>query len=99
MLGQIVTVSLLNFKSIPNRFLPSMVVVVGIACVVGVLLSMLSLSTGYVASEMKAGDPGRAIIIADGIENESASALTRDQVNIIKDAPGIKKDVDGAPLA
>jgi putative ABC transport system permease protein len=60
---------------------------------------MLSLTTGYVQSEMRAGDPGRAIIIADGQENESASALTRDQVNIIVDAPGIKKDADGAPLA
>ena len=99
MLHQIATVSWLNFKSLPNRFWPSLVIVVGMACVVGMLLSMLSLSTGYVASEMKAGDPGRAIIIADGTENENASALTRDQVNIIKDGPGIRKDVDGSPLA
>jgi putative ABC transport system permease protein len=67
--------------------------------VIGVLISMLSLTTGYVQSEMKAGDPGRAIVIADGQENESASSLTRDQVNVITDAPGIKKDTDGAPLA
>ena len=97
MLRQIAIVTALNFKSMPNRFWPSLVIVVGMACVVGVLLSMLSLATGYVQSEMKAGDPGRAIVIADGVENESASSLTRDQVNIIMDAPGIKKDVDGAP--
>jgi putative ABC transport system permease protein len=99
MLRQIAAVTLLNFKSLPNRLWPSLVIVVGMASVIGVLISMLSLTTGYVASEMKAGDPGRAIIIADGQENESASALTRDQVNIIMDGPGIKKDLDGAPLA
>jgi putative ABC transport system permease protein len=99
MLRQILAVTILNFKSLPNRLWPSLVVVVGIACVVGVLLSMLSLVTGYVDSEMKAGDPGRAIVIADGVENENASSLTRDQVNIIKDGPGIKKDVNGSPLA
>jgi putative ABC transport system permease protein len=99
MLRQIAAVTLLNFKSLPDRFWPSLVIVVGMACVIGVLISMLSLTTGYVESEMRAGDPGRAIIIADGQENESASALTRDQVNIIMDAPGIKKDADGAPLA
>ena len=99
MLSQIVAISFLNFKGLPNRFWPSLVVVVGMACVVGVLLSMLSLSTGYVASEMKAGDPGRAIILSDGQENESPSVLTRDQANIIMDSPGISKDSDGTPLA
>ena len=76
MLRQIAAVTLLNLKSLPNRVWPSLVIVVGMACVIGVLISMLSLTTGYVESEMRAGDPGRAIIIADGQENESASALT-----------------------
>lgn len=69
------------------------------ACVVGVLLAMLSLVEGYVRSEEQAGDPGRAIIIFNGIENELASALTRDVVAMIKDAPGIRKDSDGSPMA
>ena len=97
--GQTVTVTKLNFKSLPRRFWPSLVIVVGMACVVGVLLAMLSLVEGYVRSEEQAGDPGRAIIIFNGIENESASALTRDSVAIIKDAPGIRKDSDGNPMA
>jgi putative ABC transport system permease protein len=97
--GQIVTVTKLNFKSLPRHFWPSLVIVVGMACVVGVLLAMLSLVEGYVRSEEQAGDPGRAIIIFNGIENESASALTRDSVAIIKDAPGIRKDSDSNPMA
>ncbi|HWC63084.1 MAG TPA: hypothetical protein VG501_05630, partial [Rhizomicrobium sp.] len=98
MIRQITTVSWLNFKNFPSRFWPSLVIVAGMASVVGVLISMLSLTTGYVQSEMKAGDPGRAIIIADGVENENASALTRDQANVIKEGPGIQKGADGAPI-
>jgi putative ABC transport system permease protein len=60
---------------------------------------MLSFSTGYVENEMKAGDPGRALILANGLELEDASRLSRDQVAGILDAPGIRKDADGAPLA
>src|ERR1700749_327575 len=90
-LRQIAAVTALNFKSLPGRFWPSLVIVVGMACVIGVLLAMLSLVEGYVRSEEQAGDPGRAIVIFNGIENESASALTRDSVAMIKDAPGIRK--------
>jgi putative ABC transport system permease protein len=96
---QIAAVTLLNFKSLPNRFWPSLVIVVGMSCVIGVLVSMLSFTTGYVQAEMKAGDPGRAIVISDGRENEFISALTRDQANTIMNAPGIRRDADGSPLA
>jgi putative ABC transport system permease protein len=99
MLRQIVAVSFLNFKNLPQRFWPSLVIVVGMTCVIGVLLSMLSLTTGYVQSEMKAGDPGRAIVISNGRESENASSLTHDQAAIIMDGPGIAKDADGSPLA
>jgi putative ABC transport system permease protein len=98
-LHQIASVSAMNFRNLGSRFWSSLVIVIGMACVVGVMISMLSLTTGYVASEMKAGDPGRAIVIADGVENEAASSLTHDQANIIMDGPGIRKDADGAPLA
>jgi putative ABC transport system permease protein len=96
---QIVAVTLLNLKSLPQRFWPSLVIVVGMTCVIGVLLSMLSLTTGYVQSEMKAGDPGRAIVISNGRESENASSLTLDQTAIIMDGPGIRKDAHGARLA
>jgi putative ABC transport system permease protein len=99
MLEQIVAVTLLNIKSLRGRLWSSLVIVVGMACVITVLISMLSLDAGYVESEMKAGDPGRALILAEGQEIEEASSLTRDQAAIIMDAPGIRKDADGTPLA
>ena len=99
LLRQILAVIILNFKSLPARVWSSLVIVIGMACVIGVLLSMLSLVVGYVGSEMQAGDPGRAIVISTGIENEVASSLSRDAVALIENAPGIRKDSDGRPLA
>jgi putative ABC transport system permease protein len=99
MLKQIAAVSLLNIKSLKARLWSSLVIVVGMTAVIAVLISMMSFTTGYVESEMKAGDPMRALILSSGLENENESRLTRDQVALITDAPGIRKDGDGTPLA
>ena len=99
MAREIAAVMLLNLRNLPGRSWSALVIVVGMACVVGVLLSMLSLVTGLVQSEMKAGDPGRAIILSQGMDNEGGSSVRRDEAAIIMDSPGIRKDADGSPLA
>ena len=69
------------------------------AAVAGVLISMLSLTTGYLQSQWKTGDAGRAIVIAAGNESEVSGGLPHDAAAIIMDAPGIGKDGSGAWLA
>ena len=63
------------------------------------MLSMLSLSTGMREAYAKAGDPGRAIVVSKGADQEGQSAITRAEAPVIADAPGIAKDKDGKPLA
>ena len=99
MLRQIWIVSALNFKSLPGRFWQSMVIVVGLAATIGVMLSMLSVSAGMREGYAKAGDPGRAIVISKGADQEGQSAITRAMAPLIAVAPGIAKDTDGKPLA
>src|SRR3954447_13521405 len=99
MLRQIFIVSALNFKSLTSRFWQSMVVVVGLAATIGVMLSMLSLSAGMREAYVKAGDPGRAIVISKGADQEGQSVITRAMAPLIAVAPGIAKDTDGKPLA
>ena len=96
---QIVAISLLNFKTLPQRFWPSMVIVVGMACVVGVLLSMLAMTTGLAYVFLAAGDPSRAIVLSAGAQNEFGSSMPRSSVQIVMDAPGIARDAQGAPIA
>jgi putative ABC transport system permease protein len=99
-LRQTVFVTLLNFKGLPARFWSSLVIVVGMACVIGVLLSMLSLVAGMTQSLLAGGDPGRAIVLSQGSGNqyEYGSHIPRAWLNIIKSAPGIRKDRDGSAI-
>jgi putative ABC transport system permease protein len=99
MIRQIFIVSALNFRSMGQRFWQSMVIVVGLAATIGVLLSMNSLSEGMLKGYLKAGDPGRAIVVSTGATSEPASHITRDMAKLISVAPGIAKDAAGAPLA
>jgi putative ABC transport system permease protein len=99
MLRQIWIVSILNFKSLTLRFWQSMVIVVGLAATIGVMLSMLSMSAGMRQAYFNAGDPGRAIIVSKGADQENSSVITRAMAPVIADAPGIARDKDGKPLA
>jgi putative ABC transport system permease protein len=99
MLRQIWIVSVLNFKSLRSRFWQSMVIVVGLAATIGVMLSMLSMSAGMRQAYLNAGDPGRAIVVSKGADQEGQSAITRAMAPLIAVAPGIAKDKGGKPLA
>ncbi|HEX4270736.1 MAG TPA: ABC transporter permease, partial [Rhizomicrobium sp.] len=96
---QIWIVSVLGLRSLPQRFWTSMVIVVGLAATIGVLLSMMSLTTGMQQAYLNAGDPGRAIVVTNSADNEAQSNITRNMAPLILDAPGIAKDKDGKPLA
>jgi putative ABC transport system permease protein len=99
MLRQIFVVSAINFRSLRQRPWQSLVVVVGMTCVIGVLLSMLSLTEGMLAAYDKTGDPNRALVVSSGAQGEGNSSIPRDKARLIMDAPGIAKAPDGSPLA
>jgi putative ABC transport system permease protein len=99
MIRQIFIVAGLNFRSMKQRIWQSLVIVTGMGATVGVLLSMMSLTEGLHQAYLKAGDPMRAIVVSQGVENEPGSTITRAMAPLIIDAPGIAKDSDGRPLA
>src|ERR687887_2224077 len=95
---QISSITAMNLRSIPQRLGTSFVIVIGIAGVVGVLLSVLAMSTGLMKTIANTGRADRAIVLRGGSNAELASALTRDQAQTIGDAPGIKHGPDGKPI-
>lgn len=99
LLRQIIAVSAMNFRSMPQRFWMCMVIVVGLGATVGVLLSMMSMTEGLSEAYIHAGDPERAIVVTAGVESETQSAISRNTAAIIKEEPGIAKDAAGQPLA
>jgi putative ABC transport system permease protein len=96
---QMAAVTAMNMRSLPQRAGTSLVVVVGIAGVVAVLISVLSLATGLARTLSSTGRPERAIILYAGAQSEVESNLPRDSVVTLSNLPGIKRDRDGKPLA
>ncbi|MEW6167637.1 MAG: ABC transporter permease [Pseudomonadota bacterium] len=98
-LRQIFAVTAVNLRSIPSRLGTSMVIVIGIAGVVGVLVALLSMGAGFEATLSGTGAPERAIVLRGGSTDELGSVIMREQAPIIADAPGVARDADGKPYA
>jgi putative ABC transport system permease protein len=98
-LKQIIAVAGVNFRSIPQRAATSLVIVVGIAGVVAVLLSVLSVSTGLAGALTATGRADRAIVLHSQSQNEVGSTLARDAVLTVLDKPGIARGEDGRVIA
>ena len=92
MLSQIVAVTFLNLRTIPQRLGSSVVAVVGIAGVVVVFVSVLSMAEGLLAAMRGAGSPDRALVMRSGASDEMTSGLGGPQTDIIKQAPGIVRE-------
>lgn len=98
-LRQLFTVSTIGVSTLAQRGGTSFVIVAGVACVVAVLVSMLSIAAGQTRMYLSGGSHDLAIIRPKDVMRESNSNLGRDQIGIILNAPGIAKGPDGAPLA
>ena len=86
-------------RTIPSRLGTSLVVVVGIAGVVGVLVSVLAMAEGFRHTLASTGRPGRVIMLRAGSDSELSSGVGRDQATLLASLPGLARDGDGRPLA
>jgi putative ABC transport system permease protein len=85
----------MNVLSIPNRLGSSFVMVIGIAGVVAVLISVLTVANGLSSVLLASGRSDRAIVIANGAIAEATSALPLNSASIISAAPSVVKTADG----
>ncbi len=98
MLSQIIAITGINVRSIPERWAPSLVIVIGLAGVVAVFTALLAMSTGFASTLKAAGRTDVAIVMRGGSDSEINSGLGRDDGDIIKQAPGIRAGADGKPI-
>ena len=98
-LNQIAQITLMNLRNIPTRLGTSLVVVVGIAGVVGVLVSVLAMSEGFRHTLASTGRPARVIMLRAGSDSELSSGVARDQATLLANLPGVARDGGGRPLA
>lgn len=83
MTHQILTLTALGLRSLPQRFTSSLMVVVGIAGVVTVLLCVMALGTGFQRALDLGASSERAIILSHTAESEATSTLSRAAVDTI----------------
>jgi putative ABC transport system permease protein len=98
-LRQAFAITGLSIRSIPERWAPSLVIVVGLAGVVAVFTALLAMSTGFESTLKATGRSDAALILRGGSDAELNSAFDRDSADLIKEEPGIASGADGKPLA
>ena len=89
----------IGIAGLPQRWGASLVIVVGIAGVVGVLVAMLAMGEGFKATLDNTGGDDTAIILRAGSQAETNSVIGRDQVPLIGALAGLAKGADGKPVS
>jgi putative ABC transport system permease protein len=90
-LRQTLAVMALNLRTIPARLSSSAVAIIGIAGVVVVFVSVLSIAAGFSAAMEGSGSPDRALVMRSGADSEMTSGLAGTDVDVIKQAPGLRR--------
>jgi putative ABC transport system permease protein len=97
-LKQVLALCFVALKTVPQRWGPSLVVILGVAGVVAVLLSVLAISESLVRTIDGSGRADRAIVLRNSATSENISFIDRESATKISSAPGIRKDSDGRPI-
>jgi putative ABC transport system permease protein len=95
-LSQVVAVTSVTLRSIPQRLASSVVAVVGIVGVVIVFTAVLSIAEGFKAAMRGTGDPRTVIVLRSGSDTEMTSGLGGEDAKIISEAPGLERSAAGA---
>jgi putative ABC transport system permease protein len=98
LLNQTGSVIAMNVRSIPQRLWMSLATVGSIALVVAVLLGFLSLANGFNQTLKGSGAPDVAIALRDGSGSEINSVISREQIDLLGEGPGVRAGPDGRPL-
>ena len=98
LLRQTAAVTSINVRSIPQRFWLSLSTVVAVALVVMVLLAFLAMANGFQRTIAGSGSDEIAIILRAGSQAELNSGISREQVRLIEEAPGVARSAEGKPL-
>ena len=96
---QILEITRIGLTTIPQRLGSVLVIVVGIAGVVGVFVALLAMGEGFQAVLAKAGRLDETIVMRKGANAELNSALSRDEAVLITQVPGVLKNTENQPIA
>jgi putative ABC transport system permease protein len=99
LIRQILAITATNVRSIPLRLGSSMVIVIGMGGVVGVLIPIIAMSMAFKSTIQGDARTDRAIVLSRIATEEDISSLSRDDVARIANAPEVRRDARGQPIA
>lgn len=85
----------MNIRSLPRRLWMSIAMVLANAVVVAILLAFLAMDKGFEITINGAGSDDIALFLREGSAAELNSGIDRDQINLIRTAPGIVTGSNG----
>ena len=97
MLSQVLAITGMNIRSIPERWASSFVIIIGLAGVVAVFTALLAMATGFEQTLKATGRSDAVIIMRGGSDAELNSGLDRTQTDLIEQGTGIRAGADGRP--
>lgn len=89
----------MNLAAVPQRLGLVCTIVIGVACAVGVLVSMLAMGVGARREAMANVRDDRAILRSVGALGAGQSSIPKEAAALIHDLPGIRRNAKGEPIA
>jgi putative ABC transport system permease protein len=93
------SVAQVGILTIPERLGSSLVVVIGIAGVVGVLVAVLAMGAGFEATLKQTGTDDTVIVMRAGAQTELNSVLDHDSATLVSQLPQVLRNADARPIA
>jgi putative ABC transport system permease protein len=94
---QFLAILLVNLSGVTQRKASALTIIIGVACAVGVLVSMLAMGTGAHRQEMGGVRADHVILITSG-QRYGQSNISRDEAAAILGLPGIRRGTQGEPV-
>lgn len=88
----------MSVAGIPARLGLVLTIVIGVACAVGVLVSMLAMGAGARREALGNVRPDRVVVYSSDAQSTEQSSITKDDVAQIPNLPGIRRDAGGKPI-
>jgi putative ABC transport system permease protein len=89
----------MNLTAIPQRLGLVLTIVIGVACAVGVLVSMLAMGVGARQEAMRNVRSDRIVLTSVGALGAQQSSIAKGTLPLIYDLPGIRRNAAGSPMA
>jgi putative ABC transport system permease protein len=87
-----------NLAGVPARLGLACTIVIGVACAVGVLVSMLAMGVGARNEAMGNVSPNRAVLTSIDAPSPAQSNIAQDAATLIRNLPGIRRNAAGNPI-